>query len=66
MPYSIVPDLVAPSRAQSKPILSSYDSGQEFSLVHWLEIRNSLNSKNEMNANRRVMSSRIRFSSPSS
>ena len=39
MPYSIVPDLVAPSQAQSKPILSSYDSGQEFSLVHWLEVR---------------------------
>jgi len=39
MPYTVVPDLVAPSQAQSKPILSSYDSGQEFSLVHWLEVR---------------------------
>ena len=39
MPYSLIPDLVAPSQAQSKPILSSYDSGQEFSLVHWLEVR---------------------------
>ena len=39
MPYSLVPDLVAPSQAQGKPILSSFDSGREFSLVHWLEVR---------------------------
>jgi hypothetical protein len=39
MPYSVVPDLVAPPQAQGKPRLSSYDSGQEFSLAHWLEVR---------------------------
>ena len=39
MPYSVAPDLVATPQAHSKPILSSYDSDQEFSLVHWLEVR---------------------------
>ena len=38
MPYTVVPDLVAPLQAQDKPHLSSYDSGQEFSLTHWLEV----------------------------
>jgi hypothetical protein len=38
MPYSVVRDLVAPPHAQEKPILSSYDSGQECSLTHWLEV----------------------------
>jgi hypothetical protein len=38
MPYSIVPNPVAPPQAQGKPILNSYDSGQEFSLAHWLEV----------------------------
>ena len=39
MPYSLIPDLVAPSQAQGKHILSSFDSSREFSLVHWLEVR---------------------------
>ena len=39
MPHSVVPELIAPPQAQSKPILSSYDSAQEFSLMHWLEVR---------------------------
>ena len=39
MPCSILPDLVAPPQAQYKPNLSSFDSGQEFSLDHWLEVR---------------------------
>jgi len=38
MPYSVVPDFVAAPQAQGKPVLSSHDSGQEFSLVHWLEV----------------------------
>jgi hypothetical protein len=29
---------VAPPQTQSKPCLSSYDSGQECSLAHWLEV----------------------------
>jgi hypothetical protein len=39
MPYSAVVDPVVPPQVPSKPILSSYDSEQEFSLVHWLETR---------------------------
>ena len=39
MPYSVLPDLVAPPQVQGKPGLSSYDSGQECSLAHWLEVR---------------------------
>jgi hypothetical protein len=39
MPCSILPDLVATPQAQDKPSLSSFDSGQEFSLEHWLEVR---------------------------
>jgi hypothetical protein len=39
MPYSVVSDLAAPPQAHSKPILSSYDSGQDFSLEHFLEVR---------------------------
>jgi hypothetical protein len=39
MPYSVIPEPIAPPQAQSKPVLSSYDSGQEFSLMHWLEVR---------------------------
>jgi hypothetical protein len=38
MSYSVVPDFVAPSQTQGKPCLSSYDSGQECSLTHWLEV----------------------------
>jgi hypothetical protein len=38
MPYSLVPDSVAATQAQGKPCLSSYDSGQETSLAHWLEV----------------------------
>ncbi len=38
MPYSVVPDLVAPPQVHGKPSLSSYDSGQECSLAHWLEV----------------------------
>jgi hypothetical protein len=39
MPYSVIPEPIAPPQAQCKPVLSSYDSGQEFSLMHWLEVR---------------------------
>ena len=39
MPYSVVPDSVAPSQTQGKPHPSSYDSSQECSLAHWLEVR---------------------------
>ena len=39
MPYAVVPDFVAPPQTQGKPVLSSHDSGPEFSLVHWLEVR---------------------------
>ena len=39
MPYSVVPDLVAPPQVQGEPSLSSYDSSQECSLAHWLEVR---------------------------
>jgi hypothetical protein len=38
MSYSVVPDFVAPPQTQGKPCLSSYDSGQECSLAHWLEV----------------------------
>jgi hypothetical protein len=39
MPYSVVPDsVVAPPQAQGKPNPSSYDSGQECSIAHWLEV----------------------------
>jgi len=34
-----VPDFVAPSEAQCKPHVCSFDSGQECSLAHWLEVR---------------------------
>lgn len=39
MPHAVVPDFVAPHQTQGKPVLSSLDSGHEFSLVHWLEVR---------------------------
>ena len=38
MPYSVVPDSVALPQAQSKPSPSSYDSGHECSIAHWLEV----------------------------
>jgi len=33
-----VPEFVAPLQPQGKPHLTSYDSGQECSLAHWLEV----------------------------
>ncbi len=33
-----VPDFAAPLQSQGKPNLTSYDSGQECSVEHWLEI----------------------------
>ena len=38
MPYTVVPDLIAHPETQERPRLSSYDSGQECSIVHWLEV----------------------------
>jgi hypothetical protein len=38
MPYSVVPDFVVPPPSQGKPLLNSYDSSQECSLAHWLEV----------------------------
>jgi hypothetical protein len=38
MPCPVVPDLVAPPLTKGKPNLSSYDSGQECSITHWLEV----------------------------
>lgn len=38
MPFSVVPNPVTPRQAQDKPILYSHDSGEEFSLAHWLEV----------------------------
>jgi hypothetical protein len=38
VPYSVVPDLVAPFQPQGKPNLTSYDSSHECSLAHWLEV----------------------------
>ena len=38
MPYPLITDPVAHPEAQCKPHLSSYDSGQECSLAHWLEV----------------------------
>ena len=38
MTYSVAPDLAAPLQPQGKPSLTSYDSGQECSLAHWLEV----------------------------
>jgi hypothetical protein len=38
MSNSVVPDLVAPPQTQDRPRLRSHDSGQEFSLAHWLEV----------------------------
>ena len=38
MPHPVVPDFIAPQQAQVKPNLSTYDSGHECSLVHWLEV----------------------------
>jgi len=34
-----VPVFFAPPEAQSKPLVCSFDSGQECSLAHWLEVR---------------------------
>jgi len=39
MHSSVEPNLVASSQFAQKPTLSSYDSAQEFSLAHWLEVR---------------------------
>jgi hypothetical protein len=33
-----VPEFVAPLEAQGKPHVCSFDSGQECSLAHWLEV----------------------------
>ena len=38
MPYSVVLNPAAPRHAHDKPILNSHDSGEEFSLVHWMEV----------------------------
>ena len=38
MPHLVVPDFVAPPQTQGKPNLSTYDSGHECSLAHWLEV----------------------------
>jgi hypothetical protein len=38
MAYSLITDPVARPEAQCKPHLSSYDSGQECSLSHWLDV----------------------------
>jgi|GEM_PF-1779961 len=38
MPYSVVPDFVSSPQTQGKPDLTSYDSGQECGLAHWLEV----------------------------
>jgi hypothetical protein len=35
---SFVSGPAAPTQAQSKPRLSSFDSSPEFSLAHWLEV----------------------------
>jgi len=34
----VIPDFVAHPQTQGKPRLSSYDSCQECSLAHWLEV----------------------------
>jgi hypothetical protein len=39
MPYSVLPDFVVSPQPQGKPKLTSYDSGQECSFAHWLEVR---------------------------
>jgi hypothetical protein len=39
MQYPVVSDAVARPQIQSKPHLTSYDSCQECSLAHWLEVR---------------------------
>lgn len=39
MVYSSIPDLVFSPPAQGKPRLSSYDSSEEFSFEHLLEVR---------------------------
>jgi len=39
MPASLVSDLETSPQTQSKPRLSSFDSAQEFSLEHFLEVR---------------------------
>jgi hypothetical protein len=38
MQHSLVSDMVVSRQAQGKPCLNSYDSGQECSLAHWLEV----------------------------
>jgi hypothetical protein len=38
MQYSPVLEPVSPVQAESKPRLTSHDSGQECSLEHWLEV----------------------------
>jgi len=39
MPCSVVPDSIPLPQVQTKPGLSSFDSGQEFSVEHFLEVR---------------------------
>ena len=39
MPNCVIPDPTVSPRKQVKPCPFSYDSGQEFSLEHFLEIR---------------------------
>jgi hypothetical protein len=38
MPYPLITDFAAPPEAQCKPHVCSFDSGQECSLAHWLEV----------------------------
>ena len=35
----IQPTQTAASQSQKRPILYSYDSGEEFSFLHWIEVR---------------------------
>ena len=39
MPCSVVSDSIPLPQVQTKPGLSSFDSGQEFSVEHFLEVR---------------------------
>lgn len=37
--HSVLHPQPAVSQTQKKPILDSYDSGEEFSFYHWVEVR---------------------------
>jgi hypothetical protein len=47
----IQPAQTAASQSQKRPILDSYDSGEEFSFLHWVEVRKLVDAEEISSSN---------------